>query len=123
MAALNPVNERKLKLNHKKGVEDDCMVVAVLMTNESVLGFESDCMVVAVLNPTNESRLKLKQEEFEQVRVLERGEDAQTPLAAVSLGSNEIGLVSDEKSKSANLNGKFSEVYGFIFKSWCDRAK
>ena len=41
---------------------------------------------------------KLKQEEFEQGRVLEHGKDAQTPLAAMSLGSDEMSLGSDENS-------------------------
>ena len=42
--------------------------------------------------------MKLKQEEFEQGRVLEHGKDAQTPLATVSLGSDEISLGSNENS-------------------------
>eukprot|EP00579_Thalassiosira_antarctica_P009853 CAMPEP_0201915670 /NCGR_PEP_ID=MMETSP0903-20130614/5524_1 /ASSEMBLY_ACC=CAM_ASM_000552 /TAXON_ID=420261 /ORGANISM="Thalassiosira antarctica, Strain CCMP982" /LENGTH=264 /DNA_ID=CAMNT_0048451331 /DNA_START=392 /DNA_END=1186 /DNA_ORIENTATION=+ len=41
---------------------------------------------------------KLKQEEFGQGRVLEHGKDAQTPLATVSLGSDEMSLGSNENS-------------------------
>ena len=44
----------------EKDVEDDCMLVAALMTNERVLlGLENDCKVVAALNPVNERKLKL----------------------------------------------------------------
>jgi len=89
------------------------------------LGFEKECTkVVAALNPVNENRLKLKQDGFEQGRVLERV--AQTPLMlastygthnSVSHRSNKNlnvqlhneNLVSaiNENSKSADLNDKF----------------
>ena len=89
------------------------------------LGFEKECTkVVAALNPVNENRLKLKQDDFEQGRVLERV--AQTPLMlastygthdSVSHRSNKNlnvqlhneNLVSaiNENSKSADLNDKF----------------
>ena len=88
-------------------------------------------MMVAVLNPMNERKLKLKlkQEEFEQGRVLERGKDAQTPLAAVSLRSNEMSLGSNEnldaRSRDENLaraDNKFLEVVWFVFRSWCNNT-
>ena len=41
---------------------------------------------------------RLKQKESEQGKVLERGKDAQTPLATVRLGSNEMSPGSDENS-------------------------
>ena len=95
VAALNPVNELKLKL----GLENDCAVVAALkLTNKRKLklGLENVCTVKAALNPANENRLKLKQGGFEQERVLEHV--AQTPLVlagtydthdSVDHGSNE----------------------------------
>ena len=75
--------------------------------------------------------MKLKQEEFEQGRVLEYGKDAQTPLAdvhdahnSVSPGGNWMSLGSNENSdaqrdeNSVSTDNKFSEVFGFIFRSW-----
>ena len=46
-------------LEDEKCMEDDCTVVAALMSNESILGLEYDCTVVATLNPLNEDTLKL----------------------------------------------------------------
>ena len=54
---------------------------------ELKLGLENDCTVEISLNPKNESRLKLNQDDFEQGRVLERV--AQTPLVlGMSHGSD-----------------------------------
>ena len=59
-------------------VSEDCIGNTKLK-----LGFEKECTtVVAALNLTNENRLKLKQDDFDQGRVLER--IAQTPLVLVS---------------------------------------
>ena len=88
---------------------------------------------------------KLKQDDFEQGRVLERV--AQTPLVlagtydthdpvshgnAVSPVNDEMSYggsnqnsdarARDENSESANLNDKFSEVFGFVFRSWSEEA-
>ena len=62
---------------------------------------------------------KLKQEEFEQGRVLEHGKDAQTPLATVYDVHDSVSLGSDEsldaRARNRNLvsaNDKFLEVFG-----------
>ena len=62
---------------------------------------------------------------FIEYNLLERGKDTQTPLSAVSLGSNENSdaRACDENSESKKINDRFSEVSGFVFKSWCDGAK
>ena len=70
------------------------MVMAALIPNESVLGLEDDCMLKA-LNPVNESKLKLKQEKFEQGIVLEPGKSAQTPFAVAYYAYNSVSLGSD----------------------------
>ena len=56
---------------------------------------------------------------------VERGKDDQTPLADVIFGNNDNSdaRARNENSESANSNGKFLEVFGFVFKSWCDGAK
>ena len=87
---------------------------------------------------------KMKQDDFEQGRVLERV--AQNPLILagtynthdpvshrnavnpmndeISHGSNQNSdaRASNENSKSANLNDKFLEVFGFVFRSWSEGA-
>ena len=59
------------------------MVAALNPANKNLkLGFEKECTkVVAALNPANENRLKLKQDGFEQGKVLERV--AQNPLVHI----------------------------------------
>ena len=47
-------------LESEKGAENDCTLVAALMSNEHFLGLENDCMMLAALNPVNESELKLE---------------------------------------------------------------
>ena len=54
--------------------------------------------------------MKLKQEEFEQGRVLEYGKDAQTPFAAASLGSNEMCLGNENSASASNKFLKYIEV-------------
>ena len=80
------------------GITDDftgstCVFDAIGRTNDvgstgSVI-MESDKL---------EKMKKLKQEGFEQGRVLKHGKDAQTPLTTVSLGSDEMSLWSNENS-------------------------
>ena len=82
---------------------------------------------------------KLKQDDFEHRRVLER--DAQTPLVldgtcdthdSMSRGKNtesnarshdeNSASAINENSESASLNDKFSEVFEFVFSSWSEGA-
>ena len=88
---------------------------------------------------------KLKQDDFEQGRVLERVPQVPLVLAStydthnpVSHGNrvspvndemsfgdsnqNSDARARDENSKSVNLNDKFSEVFGFVFRSWSEGA-
>ena len=74
--------------------------------------------------------VKLKQEKIEQGRVLGHGkEDARTPLVLVTVydAHDSVSLVSNEnlgaRARNENLmsaNDKFLEVFGFVFKLWCD---
>ena len=44
-------------LENEKCMEDDCTVVAALISNESVLELEYNCTVVVSLNLLNEDKL------------------------------------------------------------------
>ena len=61
------------------------------------LGLENVCTVEAALNPSNDNRLKLKQDDFEQGRVLQRV--AQTP--SVLAGTYDMG---DSMCRWSNRN-------------------
>ena len=111
-ATLNPTNELKLKL----GLENVSTMKATLNpTNELKLklGLENVSMLEATLNPTNKNRLKLKlkQDDFEQGRVLER--IAQIPLVkagtydmydSVSHGTNKNSDARLHNRNSASAN-------------------
>ena len=95
-AALNPTNRRKLKL----GLENVCKVEEALNpTNKNKLkfGLKNICTVEAAHNHTHENRLKMKQDDFQKGRTLERV--ARNPLVVAGTYNTH-----DSMSRGSNQN-------------------
>ena len=104
------------------GLEHDCTVVAVLNPLNKLklkLGLENVCTVEAALNHVNENRLKLKQDDFEQGRVLERVAQTTVVLAgtydthdSMTHGSERNSNARSHNEDSASANNSFWRFSG-----------